>query len=107
MEVDFKEIIKVQYERGVYQQFDSFVRNGWGKIILDYINKKDSQCLNSTGHTYFDPETKVISCIKVCGDKIMIRFIPGSTEFRFAEGEELFCIPHQYNEVYIEASELL
>ena len=107
MKVDFGEIVRVQYERGVYQQFDSFVRNGWGKIILDYIKKKDAECLKLTGHTYFDTETRVISCIKVCGDKIMIRFISGSTEFRFAEGEELFCVPHQFNEVYIETSELL
>jgi len=106
--IDFGEIVEVQYERGVRDQFNSFVRNGWGQILIDYLKKKDAECLKETGWLFIDPETHVIQCIRNCGDKIMVRLVHSDdNEIRFAEGEELFQIHSQSNVIYINTSELL
>lgn len=103
--IDFREIIKAQCEDG---SFSMFYRNGWGKHLIDYLEKKDSDCLDLTGFHYLDTETRVIQRVCVCPDgRIMIRLIPGSDVLRFATPEEIHNTYHQYNVIYIDASELL
>ena len=104
--IDFREIVVAQYEENILKQFDSFTRNGWGQILIDYINKKEEESLRDTGCTFLDPELRVINSIRVEGEYVVVRFTRGNT-LRFAVRAELLSTYTDFKEIYIKGSELL